>query len=219
MEMIDVESKINYTFKNPDLLKTALTHISLANEIGCESYERLEFLGDAVLELVVSDYIFEYNHFDSGILTRLRAGLVSTNYLKQISEKLSLDKAVKKSKSLPTISDKTKADLFESVVGAVYLDSGYESAKKIINDLVLIDLENVQNVLKTCFDYKSKLQEEMQKNAKFFRYIVFGQSGLDHEKIFEVGLEIEGQIVIKGTGKSIHIAEEECAKNYFQQNK
>ena len=110
--MNSLNNEINYSFKNPNLLKSALTHSSYSNEFGGESYERLEFLGDAVLELVVSDYIYKFNELDSGILSKLRAGLVSTSYLKGISESLKLDKLVLKSKSLSMLSDKTKADLF-----------------------------------------------------------------------------------------------------------
>ena len=213
--MNNLQSKLNYTFKDQNLLKTALTHSSFSNEFGGESYERLEFLGDAVLELVVSDYIYKFGQLDSGLLSKLRAGLVSTAYLKQISQDLGLDRLVFKSKSLQTLSDKTKADLFESLIGAVYLDSGLECAKKIIKNLVIVDDQNIRSVIKNCVDYKTKLQETLQKLGKTFEYRLVSDSGLDHDKTFEVELIVDSQVVSKASGKSIHIAQEHCAENYL----
>ena len=213
--MNNLQSKLNYTFKDQSLLKTALTHSSFSNEFGGENYERLEFLGDAVLELVVSDYIYKFGQLDSGLLSKLRAGLVSTAYLKQISQDLGLDRLVLKSKSLQTLSDKTKADLFESLIGAVYLDSGLEYAKKIIDKLVIVDDQNIKSVIKNCVDYKTKLQETIQKLGKTFEYKLISESGLDHDKTFEVELIVDSQVVSKASGKSIHIAQEHCAENYL----
>lgn len=214
--MNSLNNEINYSFKNPNLLKSALTHSSYSNEFGGESYERLEFLGDAVLELVVSDYIYKFNELDSGILSKLRAGLVSTSYLKGISESLKLDKLVLKSKSLSMLSDKTKADLFESLIGAIYLDGGLENAQKIIQKFVIVNDLNIQNVLKNCIDYKTKLQEYLQKIGKHFEYRVVSESGLNHEKIFEVELCVDSIVVSNAKGKSIHIAQENCAEIYLK---
>lgn len=213
--MNNLQSKLNYIFKDQNLLKTALTHSSFSNEFGGNNYERLEFLGDAVLEIVVSDYIYNFKELDSGLLSKLRAGLVSTAYLKQISQNLGLDNLVFKSKSLQTLSDKTKADLFESLIGAIYLDGGLEYAKQIIYNLVIIDEQNIKSVIKNCVDYKTKLQETLQKFGKTFEYKLISESGLDHDKTFEVELIVDNQVVSKASGKSIHIAQEHCAEIYL----
>ena len=214
--MIDLENKIGYSFKDKNLLKMALTHSSFANENNEKSYERLEFLGDAVIELIVSDYIYKNVYLDSGLLSKLRASLVSTHYFCKISEDLGLGELMFKSKSLNTLSEKTKADLFESLVGAIYLDSGLKSAKEIILKYVIVGDKNIQNALKNCVDYKTKLQEEMQKLGKTFRYELVKEEGKDHEKTFEVNLYIDEQLVATGVGRSIHLAEEDSAMHYYK---
>ena len=117
--MNSIEQILGYVFKDKKLLKTALTHSSLSNEIGGDNYERLEFLGDAVVELIVSNKIYKYEFLDSGLLTKLRASLVSTSNFSNISTNLKLDKELLKSKSLNTLSEKTKADILESILGEI----------------------------------------------------------------------------------------------------
>jgi len=213
--MNNLEELINYNFQNKELLITALTHSSYANEHNVENYERLEFLGDAVIELVVSSYIFSFKELDSGVLSKLRAGLVSTEYLSKISEDLQLVNLVRKSKSLLNLSKKNTADLFESMIGAVYLDGGIEKTKEIIGRFIIKSEENIQNILRSCIDYKTRFQEEMQKLGKVFEYKQLNSYGLDHDKTFEYGLFIENELVAKGKGKSIHLAQEECAEQYY----
>jgi len=212
----NLEKVIGYKFKNRQLLETALTHISYANESGEESYERLEFLGDAVIELVVSDYIYKFNEFDAGVLTKLRASLVSTENLSKISTMLSIMQIVKKSRSLPVLSKKNTADIFESLIGAIYLDSGIEEARKVVEKFVIISRSNIQETLKLCVDYKTKFQEDMQSKGKQFEYRVLNSNGLDHDKTFECGLYIDAVLVSKAIGKSIHMAEEQCARLYYE---
>ncbi len=214
--MNDVEQILGYSFIDKTLLDTALTHISLSNEIGCDNYERLEFLGDAIIELVVSEEIYKYKYLDSGLLTRLRASLVSTDNLSEISTSLGLDKNLKKSKSLTTLSEKTKADIVESVVGAMYLDGGMSQAKKFVQKFIIVDEENIKCHMQNCIDYKSRLQEEMQKAKKSFRYETISESGLAHDKTFEVQLIVDEKVVSIASGKSLHMAQLECAKKFFE---
>ena len=209
---------IGYTFKDEKLLETALTHISYANECGVESYERLEFLGDAVLETVISDYIYGFKELDAGVLTKLRASLVSTENLSKISTMLSIMQYVKKSKSLSVFSKKTMADIFESLIGAIYLDGGLSEAKKVIEKIVIVGRDNITNMLKSTIDYKTKFQEEMQCKGLSYEYKILKSSGLDHDKTFECGLYIQGTLVTTATGKSIQESEELCAKNYYEIN-
>ncbi len=214
--MNNLEEQLNYFFQDKNLLKMALTHSSLSNEIGGENYERLEFLGDAIIEFVVSDRIYKYYFLDSGSLTKLRASLVSTSNFSRISQELGLDKELYKSKSLSTLSEKTKADILESVIGAIYLDGGISEASKIIDKYIIVDEENICNHLHNCVDYKTKLQEEMQAKKKSFCYELVSESGLAHDKTFEVQLIIDGEVVAIATGKSLHMAQSECARNYFE---
>lgn len=213
--MNSIEQILGYVFKDKKLLKTALTHSSLSNEIGGDNYERLEFLGDAVVELIVSNEIYKYEFLDSGLLTKLRASLVSTSNFSNISTNLKLDKELLKSKSLNTLSEKTKADILESILGAIYLDGGLEEVQKIVDKYIIIDENNIREHLTNCIDYKTKFQEDMQKQKKSFEYIVVNESGQDHNKIFTVELRMGDITISQALGKSIHIAEEECARKYY----
>jgi len=212
----NLEKILNYKFKNPVLSTTALTHSSYANERNVNSYERLEFLGDAVIELAVSNYIYENFNISSGELSKLRATLVSTENLDNISNNLKLSEFVLKSNSLPKISKKTNADLFESIVGAVYLDGGYDSAKILVDRFVIVDYANVEKHLANAVDPKTKLQEKLQKDGKAWEYNMINSYGLDHEKTFVVELSIDGVVVSTAEAKSLHGAENECAKIYLQ---
>lgn len=211
-----IEEKIHYKFNDKKLLKQALTHRSYANDIGCESYERLEFLGDAIIEMIVSDFIYRYLDVEVGVLTKLRAALVSTEYLNNISRELELDKLALKSKSLSQLSKKNIADLFESLIGAVYIDGGIDNAKLMINRFIIKDMENIRFALKHSVDYKTLLQEYMQGCAKCFEYKVISSSGLDHEKKHTIGLWVEGDKIIEFTANSKHEAEEKCAEFYMK---
>lgn len=210
-----LQQLINYNFKDISLLERALTHQSYANDNNTLSYERLEFLGDAVIELIVSDYIYHLSDFDAGVSTKLRASLVSTDYLCHISNNLGLPDMLLKSKSLQQLSKKNTADLVESLIGAVYLDGGLLDAKNIIDRFIIISDDNVRFVMKTCIDYKSKFQELMQSSGDYFEYKLLSSSGLDHQKVFEVGLFINGESMARASANSIHSAEEKCAEKYI----
>ena len=213
----NLEQEICYSFVDKNLLTQALTHSSYANDNNVDSYERLEFLGDAVIELVVSDYIFNNFEIDVGAATKLRASLVSTEYLNGVSKDLGLDQIVRKSKSLQQLSKKNIADLFESLIGAVYSDSGIDDAKKLILRFVIKNEDNVRQVIKFSIDYKSRLQEFMQAEGKSFEYKILSITGPDHKREFEVCLVVEGQSVTTAKGTSIQNAEEKCAEYYLNE--
>lgn len=210
-----LQEYLNYKFNDEKLLDTALTHISFAKEVGVESYERLEFLGDAILETIVSEIIYKEFDLSAGKLTKLRASLVSTENLCNIAKNLGLEQMVKKSKSLPNLSKKNTADLFESTLGAIYLDGGMSVAKSVVERLIIIDKENLLCHLNNCEDAKTRLQELMQSLGYKFEYRLISSSGLDHAKIFEVALYINDSLVSKGSSSSIQSAEEICAKAYL----
>lgn len=213
----DIQKVIGYTFSDERLLTQALTHISFANDNKVESYERLEFLGDAVIELVVSDYIFNHINIDAGASTKLRSALVSTENLSSVTKELGLDKLCYKSKSLQFLSKKNTADLFESLVGAVYVDGGIDNAKDIIHKFVIVDDSHVGYVIKNSIDYKSSLQEYMQGKNIDFEYKVIETIGPDHLREFEVALVVRGESFTTAKATSIQQAEEMCAKQYLNQ--
>lgn len=211
----NLELNLGYKFKDQTLIETALTHISYAKELMTESYERLEYLGDAILEAIVSDKLYNCYDLPVGKLTKLRASLVSTENLCNIAKKLDLPKYCRMSKSLLQLSKKNTADLFESTLGAVYLDGGMESAISIVERFVIVSIENLDEHLSFCEDAKTSLQEKMQAEKVPFEYTLLSSSGLDHEKTFEVGLFVNGQMVETAKGKSLRSAEEMCAKAYL----
>ena len=214
--LTELENLIGYEFKDKTLLNTALTHQSYANDNMTESYERLEFLGDAIIEFVVTDFVYNNLNFEVGVLTKLRASLVSTDYLVGISKTLGLDKLAFRSKSLSQLGKKNIADLFESLIGSVYVDGGLEEAKKLIDKYIIKGMENIRFVLKNSIDYKTKFQEYMQSLSRTFEYKTISSTGLDHEKKHTVGLWVEGKKITEVTATSKQIAEEKCAEFYIK---
>ena len=214
--LTELENLIGYEFKDKTLLNTALTHQSYANDNMTESYERLEFLGDAIIEFVVTDFVYNNLNFEVGVLTKLRASLVSTDYLVGISKNLGLDKLALRSKSLSQLGKKNIADLFESLIGSVYVDGGLEEAKKLIDKYIIKGMENIRFVLKNSIDYKTKFQECMQSLSRAFEYKTISSTGLDHEKKHTVGLWVEGKKITEVTATSKQIAEEKCAEFYIK---
>ncbi len=211
----ELERGLGYKFKDHTLIETAFTHISYAKDFSVESYERLEYLGDAILEAIVSDKLFKCYDLPVGKLTKLRASLVSTENLCNIAKKLDFPRFCKMSKALSQLSKKNTADLFESALGAVYLDGGVEKAKELVERFVIVDKENLDEHLNLCEDAKTSLQEKMQAEKISFEYTLLSSNGRDHEKTFEVGLIVNGQMVETAKGKSLRSAEELCARAYL----
>lgn len=157
--MTEFEKRIQYTFKNPQYLKEAVTHSSYAHEHkGCPNYERLEFLGDAVLETVVSNYLFQkFPADDEGLLTRKRASLVCEDYLSGRAEQLCLGKKVRLGRGMPEEYRNNKSllcDIIEALIGAIYLDGGMDAAQRFIYENILVSADEI-----TIKDSKTELQE------------------------------------------------------------
>ena len=216
--MKSLENNLGYTFKNPDLLLNALTHSSYANEArnGQTSNERLEFLGDSVLSIIVSDYIYKnFSNLPEGELTKLRASLVCEKSLCAFSRELDLGKYLKlgkgEDKGGGRERDSILADAFEAVLAAMYLDGGMEVARKHVMNFVLRELKNTDDeVFK---DYKTALQEIIQRNPEeSVTYILTGEKGPDHDKTFEVEVHLNSNVIGKGKGKSKKQAEQMAAK-------
>lgn len=216
--MKPLEENLRYEFKNKKLLINALTHSSYANEArdGVSSNERLEFLGDSVLSIVVSEYIYkEFNNLPEGELTKLRASLVCEKSLCQFSRELDLGKYLRlgkgEDKGGGRERDSILADAFEAVLAAMYLDGGFNVAKNHVMRFIKNELKHTDDeVFK---DYKTALQEIIQKNPEeFVTYILTKESGPDHDKVFEVEVRLNSNTIGKGMGKNKKQAEQSAAK-------
>ncbi len=209
--------KFNININNNKLLTVALTHSSYANEHGhCENYERLEFLGDAVLEVVVSEYLFLNTNYKEGQMTKLRASYVCEKALATYSKKIGIDKEIKLGHGqINNLNDTIIADVFEAIIGAIYLDQGFDTAKKYIEDIIVpyIDKQIDFNV-----DYKTRLQELVQTGKKSLEYEVVKEEGEAHKKIFEVVVKIDNIIYGKGIGNSKKEAEQMAALDAYNKS-
>ena len=207
MEFKDLEENINYTFKDKNLLKNALTHRSYANENHIDSNEKLEFLGDSILEFLSSKYL--YNNFPNlseGEMTKVRATIVCEESLYQIAKKHNFSDFLYVGKSEKASHGNTRpaimADSVEALIAAIYFDSGLEEAEKFIIDN-LKDAAKIasQNVGQK--DYKSVLQEKLQEHGDVdLKYIVLKEEGPDHDKLFTAGVTLAGEILACGERKN-----------------
>lgn len=224
----DLESALGYRFKNITLLENALTHSSYANERWRDSLasnERLEFLGDSLLGMIVADYLFRtFPERPEGELTRIRADLVCETTLAQVAGRLGLGQYLLlghgEEQGGGRMRESILADAVESLLAASYLDGGFEAVTGIVRRLILADVpaEKLRNV-----DYKTKLQELVQKKKnQVIQYELIGESGPDHAKHFQVEVLINGEVVGKGTGSSKKRAEQDAAhaaiEKLFPQN-
>lgn len=211
-----LEEAIGYSFKDKDLLRLAISHSSFSNDnkLGkLKNNERLEFLGDAVLELSTSEFLFkEYVSKPEGELTRLRASIVCEPTLAECARTLNLPEFLLLGKGEENTGGRNRdsiiSDAFEAVIGAMYLDGGLETAKDFINRVVLNDIENKH----LFYDSKTILQEYVQKEYKEkVEYELISESGPDHNKIFEVEVRLENNVIGRGKGKTKRKAEQQAA--------
>ena len=221
MELEKLEENIGYTFKNKELLKQALRHTSYANERNLESNEKLEFLGDSILEFLTSKYIYEnYKYLKEGEMTKVRATVVCEKSLYKVaklhnfSDFLYLGKSEQKTEGSkrPAIL----ADSVEAVIAAIYIDGGLEEAEKFIienlKDAILDATKHVGDK-----DYKTVLQEKLQEHGEVkIEYKTIGESGPDHNKMFVVDVEVNGKFLAKGKGKSKKEAQMQAAKKALE---
>lgn len=222
--------KLNITFKDVNLLLTAFTHRSYLNEhkkTVKEHNERLEFLGDAVLELVVTRYLFTNYSEPEGVLTNWRSALVRTESIGAAGQKLGFAELVRLSRGEKRGSDRAKAQImanaFEAVIGAIYLDQGYDAAETFITNTILSTFEDILTS-GSWQDAKSQLQEVVQSKEGFTPiYKVLEEVGPDHDKTFTVGVFVEGKIKGKGAGPSKQAAQQVAAqaalKTYSDEDK
>jgi ribonuclease-3 len=208
---------IQYQFNNTGLLKNALTHSSYANEKKTGNYkdnERLEFLGDAVLELTSSEFIYTGNpDMNEGKMTRLRASIVCEPTLAMCARQIHLQEYIMLGKGEDLTGGRTRdsiiSDALEALIGAIYLDGGFANAKEFIHHFVLNDLENKQ----LFYDSKTILQEVVQAHGLEVEYELTGEEGPEHDKKFHVIAKAGDLFVVKGTGHTKKAAQQQAAYN------
>ena len=223
MQYDEIEKRIGYTFKNKQLLQTALTHTSHANMHDVESNEKLEFLGDSILEFVSSKYL--YNNFtklNEGEMTKVRATVVCENSLYEVAKKLEIGHFLitSKGEGFGNVQNKAiLADAIESIIAAIYLDSNVENAEKfIISNLK--DAINVASNHVGTKDYKTVLQEKLQVHGNVkIEYIIISEEGPDHDKKFVAQVLCNGKVLNTGSGKSKKLAEMEAARKSLENMK
>lgn len=209
-----IEKRIGYSFKNKNLIDLAFTHKSINN---IQNYERIEFLGDAVIGAIVSEYLYlNFRDLEEGELSKYRAALVRLENLYEIAENLKISEFILKERDNSLIDGKNKriiSNVYEAVIGAVFLDSSYEKAKEILLSHMLefnpvLDKEIFKNT-----DFKTSLQELVQKKTgNTPEYFTIKKEGPDHNVIFTVCVKINGEVLAYGTGHPKKIAEQNAAK-------
>jgi len=215
-DISELEERIGYHFNDRSLIATALTHSSFANEQKMNKradYERLEFLGDSVLEMVSSTFLYKnYPDKKEGEMTKMRASMVCEQALAFCAKDIELAKYIMLGKGEEMTGgrhrDSIVSDVMEAVIGAIYLDGGIEKATNHINKFILNDLEDKQIFV----DAKSKLQELVQRNASStLEYEICGEIGPEHDKIFKSRVLIDGQILGEGEGHTKKAAQQQAA--------
>ena len=221
MDLEAFEQNINYKFNNKELLKTALTHTSYAHEKKVESNEKLEFLGDSILEFITSKYLYNnYKKLKEGEMTKVRASVVCESSLFNIAQKLGVIDYIYLGRSEKTSSLNNKvallADSIEALIAAIYLDSNLENAEKFI-------IDNLEDGVKEASknvgmkDYKTVLQEKLQIHGNVkIEYVLLAEDGPDHDKRFLTEVRCDGKKLAEGTGSSKKASEMDAAKNALE---
>ncbi len=216
MDFSKFEQNIGYEFKDKNLLQMALTHTSYANEHKIKSNEKLEFLGDAILEFVTSEYLYKnYKNLKEGEMTKVRATVVCEDSLYKVAKKHNFSDFLIIGKSEASCHGNEKpailADSVEAVIAAMYLDSGMENVKRFVLENLKVSIEIAsQNVGKK--DYKTVLQEELQKHGTVhIEYSIIDEKGPDHNKIFTAEVKCNEKKLAIGTGSNKKQAEMEAA--------
>lgn len=210
--MKNIFSKYGITIKNEKLLKEALTHSSYSNEHGGTCYERLEYLGDAALEIVCSEYLYKNTNNPEGEMSRLRSLYVCENALYEYSKSINLKDYILLGNGIDEANKTIIADVFEAVMAVIYLESGLSTVKKLFNSLIVPHIESHDDFL---MDYKSLLQESVQTVKKSVTYRLVEESGPAHLKKFKVEVIIDGLVFGVGEGSTKKSAEQQAAKDAY----
>ena len=206
MEMLE---KCNIVIKNKELLDTALSHSSYAYEKGGESYERLEYLGDAVLEIVCSEYLYKNTNYSEGRMSELRKYYVCENALYEYSSEFNLASYIKHGNGIKEPNKSIIADVFEAIIAVVYLECGLDKVKDLFNTIIVPHIKSKEDYL---MDYKTLLQEDVQTVKKSIEYKKISETGPAHDREFTVEVIIDGLVYGVGVGKTKKEAEQNAAK-------
>lgn len=217
--MEELFKKLDIKPKDLKLYQTAFSHSSYANEHKDKAdYERLEFLGDAVVDLVVADYLYSSKHISEGEMTKVRSSYVCENALAVYSNDLNLSEYIKVGVGEEHSGGKHRkaiiADIFEALMAAIYLDLGYATARKVILNIIVPYIENPN--INFFSDYKSALQEYVQTTQKSLTYEILNEEGPAHDKTYTVGVKIDNILYGTGTASSKKEAEQEAAKTVIE---
>ena len=217
---MDLLKKFDIETENPDLYLTALTHTSFSNEENVLSYERLEYLGDAVLELVMSEYLYLNTDSSEGEMTKLRSHYVCEPALYEYSIEIGLNEYLRLGHGEEASGGKYRkaivADIYESFIGAIFLDRGLEKAREFIYNTAI---KHIKEKGLNCFDdYKSKLQELIQTDKRSLEYVITNEEGPAHNKIFTAEVKIDDVVYGVGTAHSKKEAEQEAAKSALEKS-
>ena len=211
----EIEKKLGYQFSDKSLLETALTHTTYANTIGGESNQRLEFLGDAVLGVTVAEFLYRNFNDREGVLSKMRSNLVDEENLSKLIDKMKLKTYLRvaegSSNELQNLHT-VKADLFEAILGAIFLDSNFHTACGWCLNKLGIDKNNAKKKIVATKDYKSMLQEVMQHEGKKIAYKLIKQEGKPHEREYTIQIVINGEAGATAVSTSKKVAEMEVAK-------
>ena len=212
----ELETKLGYKFKNIELLRTAITHSSYGNEHDVDYNERMEFLGDAVLELAMSKKLYDSIHLDEGVLTKTRAKAVCEAALNLYASKINLNEYLLLGKGEEQTGGRNRqaiiADAFEAILGAIFLDGGFSEAQKVVMNLFIPYLNEVLKYK----DYKSLLQEKLQSEKRTIRYDIVRDEGPANNKIFESVVYMDDILMGRGIGKTKKEAQQNAAKNALE---
>lgn len=213
--MVALREKLKHSFRDPTLLETAVTHSSYANEHHCASNERLEFVGDSVLGMVVASYLYRsFPELTEGKMTRLRSELVCERSLYETAQNLGLGRCLRLGRGEESSGGRSRhsilADCVEAVIAALYLDGGLETARDFIAEHIL---SRMDEVIALSRDFKTELQELVQQTpGQSICYALTGESGPDHDKRFTAVVSVAGEIVGSGEGRTKKEAEQMAAR-------
>ena len=212
----EFEDLIGYHFNNINLLKEALTHSSYANEHNLKSNERMEFLGDAVLELAMSKHLYSIIDLDEGVLTKTRAKAVCEEALDLYADKINLNKYILLGRGEENSGGRQRpaiiADAFEAILGAVFLDGGFDMAFKIVEKFIIPYFNEILQFK----DYKSILQEKLQSEKRNIKYVIIREDGPPNNKTFEAAVYMDDILMGKGIGKTKKDVQQNAAKKALE---
>lgn len=211
---MSILSRLNINKESLYLYQQAFTHTSYSNEHdGCESYERLEFLGDAVLEVIISDFLYNEKHLEEGTMTKMRASYVCEAACATYARKLGLDSEILLGSGEVEANTTIIADVFEAFIAAMYLDKGLDETSRFVMDVVKPYMDNNEDFL---HDYKSELQELVQTVRKSVVYEIIDEEGPAHDRIFTCQVLVDNIVMGVGRGSSKKASEQEAAKKALE---